>query len=206
MRRFVILGVCCSALICGVASADGVASDAAMGAANWYSGIYLGLQPGYADTNYDRKWLTDKTGFTSVGSVGSRNYAARVMAGYAFNQFFSTEVGYVFLQGITFKNINGSTDDDINQQIVDLVGKASLPMGYVGLYVKGGGAYVHRNELKVGTARYRANNKYTPVAGGGLSIYISQNVTIGGEYDRYFETSDFKRTDFYGASVIYQFS
>lgn len=211
MRKLIISGICCSALICGVASADGLPSSSttdssATESTNPFAGFYLGIQPGYADTNYNRKWLTDKTGFTSVSSVESRDYAARALVGYSFNKFFALESGVLFLQGIKFKNINNTVDDDINQEIVDLVGKATLPMGYVGPYIKAGGAYVHRNELKVGTARYRANNKYVPVLGGGLSIFITENVTIGGEYDRYIPSGDFKRTDFYGASLIYQFS
>ncbi len=204
MRKLITAGILCSTLLCGSAFAG--ASKNPQDLSYWLSNYYIGVQPGYANTNYDRAWLTNITGFTSVSSVESRDYAGRIFIGYSFNPFISLESGYLALQGIKFNNINGTTNDDINQTIIDLVGKATLPMGYIGLFVKAGGAYVHRNELKVGTARYRANNKYVPAVGGGLSVFVTDNVTLGAEYDRYIKSGDFKRTDFYSVSAIYQFA
>ncbi len=208
MRKLIASGIVCSALILtsGIASA-GSMSATSTGPANWFSNFYLGTQLGYAETNYHRNWLTRKTGFTSVREVESKDYAARFFLGYSFNQFFSLESGWVALQGIKFKDVNGSgTDPEMNQTIIDFVGKATLPIGYIGLFVKGGGAYIHRTEIRVTNARYYANNKYIPAVGAGLSVFISPNVTLGAEYDRYISSGDFERTDFFSVSGIYQFS
>lgn len=197
MRKIIMLGIVSASLLCNTAFA---------GCLNWYSCFYAGAQGGYANMHYSRAWLLRHNGFTSVGKVDGRDYAARAFVGYAFNPFWSLEGGYLFLQKVTFDNINNTADDEINQVVADFMVKATLPLRYAGLFLKAGGAYVHRNELKVGTARYRGNNQYVPVIGTGLSVYVTENITASAEYDQYFKTNDLERIDYFGAGLAYQFS
>jgi len=175
------------------------------------SGIYLGLQFGYADFNYSKTWLTKKSGFTSVGSVDTKNYAGRFFAGYAFNQYASLELGYLLAPKVKFENINNqNVSGSFTQYVGDLSGKLTLPIGHLfGIYVRGGAAYVHRDELAPnltsGTASVSASNKATPVVGIGINTYIKQHYYIDLSYMRYLKTGDLPRMDFYSLGLAYKF-
>ncbi|QLH41490.1 MAG: outer membrane beta-barrel protein [Coxiellaceae bacterium] len=53
--------------------------------------FYVGLQMGYADTNWDWVMDTDDSGL-----------AGSVLVGYELNQYFSIETGYVILPQSTY--------------------------------------------------------------------------------------------------------
>jgi len=175
----------------------------------FYYNYYVGALGGYAYTHYRRSWLTDRTGFTSVGSVGGyRDYAARAFLGYEFNHFVAVEIGAVGLQPIEFNNVNASgLNAEMNQYIVDFVGKLMLPLGsHFRLYGKVGGAYVHRTSFTVNGVNYSSNNKYVPVVSPGFQINFNENFAMLAEYDRYIKSGDLPRTDFYGIGLLYKFT
>ncbi len=203
MRKIVVPGILALLFLCGAASAANAPANPML----WFSGIYFGGIAGYADQNYDRNWLTNKPGFRSVAEVESNDYAGRIFLGYAFNDYYSLEAGYLLLQRVNFQAINGASDSQgMEQTVIDFTGKLTLPMHYIGLFVKAGGAYIHRTQIKITNAVYRTNNKYTPVIGGGLDVYASNNVTVIAECDLYAKTGDFRKLAFAGVGIAYQFS
>lgn len=170
------------------------------------SGMQFGAQFGYSYQHYDKSWLLKKAGFTSVGSVDNRGYAGRLMIGYAWNNYFALQGGWLFMNEVRYKNINGTSDRNLEQEVGDLTGKISLPIEYVGLYIKPGLGYLHLKEFRVGTSKVHSDSEIVPLVGGGIDFYLTQNVTINTEFDHYFTVNDFKAIDYYGVGATYQFA
>lgn len=174
---------------------------------DFYSSLYLGAQVGYADLHYNSGWLTGKSGFTSVKDVDSKGVAGRVFLGYDISKYVAGEMGYLLLQDVQFSGINGTYNNYFNQAIVDLFAKFTLPIGNrFGFFAKGGVAYVRRSDMTVTTSvSYAANNKFAPAASAGLFYWLNQSWALDASAFRYFETGDFKPTDFFALGLTYQF-
>ncbi|MBU0456366.1 MAG: outer membrane beta-barrel protein [Pseudomonadota bacterium] len=205
MRQFSKYGIFFLALTCSSAAfADFMQS-------NFY-GFYVGVQPGYADLNYTKSWLTDQTGFTSVSSVDKNGFAGRVIFGFDFNRYFAAEASYIYLPDVKFNHINNTkTNKSFRQQGADLAAKLTLPFGkWAGMYGRGGMAWFHRSDIKGSfygvTANTKLDNeKFTPLLGGGFRVNFNENFSMDLAYTRYFKSGDLPATNFYGIGFMYKF-
>lgn len=169
--------------------------------------FYVGVQGGYANTHYTKSWLLKKPGFVSVGSVKTTGVAGRALLGYDFTKYVGAEAGYLWLSPIKFKNINGTTDKDMQQRIADVVGKLSLPLGdWFSFYGDAGAGYVMRSHINVSsTAKYDPNHRYVPVAGAGVACWLGYGFNTTLSENHYFSTGNFKATDFVALGLNYKF-
>jgi OmpA-OmpF porin, OOP family len=133
-------------------------------------GFYAGLQGGRGDTSYKKTDLTIPTNAfnNSIGAptVANENIsevgmAGRVFAGYQFNPYFATELGYTQFNKTSFtaqgnyvmpassqNTLNTVYQGTVTEKAADLVGKATMPIpGGLGAYVKAGIALVCADQV-----------------------------------------------------------
>jgi len=165
------------------------------------AGIYFGGQLGISNMHYGSQYLI------ANNSVENTKFAGRGYLGYAFSQFIAAELGYDYYGYPKFKNSNGNTQD-ILQQGLDLVGKASLPLDYgFGLYIKGGLAWVHRSALNsnAGTfAQKNSNGKVTPVGALGINYWFAPNIAADLSWTKTMTVSDLPTIDFIALGLTYK--
>lgn len=115
-------------------------------------GFYVGVQGGIARADYGNDIKNFVAAFPS-SSYHQGGFGGRAFAGWHFNQYFDTELGYDYLPNNKYSasDVFGNTVDFKQKTYAfDLVAKASLPLEMVStslsnfsVYVKGGAAYVH---------------------------------------------------------------
>ncbi len=127
-----------------------VAPAASQGAYNG-AGFVLGAQAGYADTHWNNPYNSSDVAainraINSLGIRGSLDttdtgFAGRLYVGYDFNNYFGTELGYIYLPKAKVK-FGGTELYSIKNYAVDLFGKLSMPIANgFGVYAKAGAAY-----------------------------------------------------------------
>jgi hypothetical protein len=201
--------VCISVLalgLNGVALADDFGANEATSepinaSTNTNTGIYFGGQFGLSNMHYGSK-------YTIPGNtVDNRKFAARGFLGYSFSQFISAELGYDYYGYPKFAATDGNTQD-ILQQGLDLVAKASLPLDYgFGFYIKGGLACVHRSALHANKnhfAEKAANYTVTPVGSIGINYWFAPNMALDLSWTKTMTVSDLPTIDFIGLGIIYR--
>lgn len=114
--------------------------------------MYLGVQGGYADTNFSKGDMINLDG-TQIATANIDNHVlgVRGYAGYQWNQYIATEGGYLRVRSTRFTNINDGTEPNgsISEYVVDGRLKVFLPMA----------AYVHLTPyLQVGVGYLDANS------------------------------------------------
>jgi len=180
------------------------------------NGVYVGVQGGYAKTDYSMNDLDNL--FT--GNTDASGFAGRIYGGYSFNQYFATEVGFAYLPQIKFSNLKpigytGSDSAEItaNQYAIDLALKASYPIYKdISVFAKGGVADMMMENVKatvngqdVGTSDVASETQVAPLAGAGINYKVTDNVSSDLSYTRYFGASDIEATNFYALGVAYNF-
>ncbi|MBU0455621.1 MAG: outer membrane beta-barrel protein [Pseudomonadota bacterium] len=218
----IIVGAFSSALLLSGAAYAAAPSLMGAPASQDRSGVYMGIQLGYANLNYDKSWvkkemkLPDGTEPNEIGGITDSGFAGRAYLGYGFNQYFGAEVGYVYLPQVKIKDVKYSSvdtfdDTKFNQSIVDLFVKGTYPFdnGF-SVYGKAGAGYVHRGNM---TTKYSgastklkgSDNKTLPALGVGASYNFTKQFYADVAYTRYFKSGDLQAIDLIVAGVGYQF-
>lgn len=184
-----------------VGGSGGLGSDSV----NSYNpGIYFGGQAGISNLHYSGSQYT----LPRNSYDNSLSFAARGFLGYSFSQFISAELGYDYYGRPKFKdNLTGNTQD-ILQQGIDLVIKASLPLDYgFGIYLKGGMAWVHRSALNANSGSFvskDANDKFAPVGAIGINYWFTPNMAFDLCWTKTVTVSDLPTADLFTAGLIYK--
>jgi len=166
-------------------------------------GIYFGGQAGIANLHYSGSKYTDLNSRYDSGY----NFAARGYLGYAFNQYISAELGYDYYGRPKFIHNDGNTQN-IMQQGMDLVGKATLPLDYgFGLYIKGGLAWVHRSALRANNNHFvnkDSNSKIVPVGALGVNYWFAPNIALDLSWTKTMTISDLPTIDLFALGFTYK--
>ena len=131
------------------------------------AGFIVGLQGGYANTNWDNLEPAAKdTGF-----------AARVFAGYDMNQFLGLETGYTFLPRTTgTAPLLGNYS--VRNYAVDLLAKLSVPVSNVfNIYAKAGAAYFN-SRVSIDSVGTQNQSHIGPAFGVGAAYEVIPNLAI----------------------------
>lgn len=166
--------------------------------------LYVGIQVGHANLHYEGSDLSDGT-----ISVDDEGFATRFLAGFDLNQNIGLEMGYNMYPKPEFK-YPGHVKTNFSQDSLDFLAKVSLPISCnVSLYVKGGMAYVHRDNAEVITNNVilkvsEEDNHLRPVLGGGMSYAMNSYVSADIGYFRTFGVDDLEDIDFYGAGLTFR--
>lgn len=217
MKRTVILS---SAVLCAM-SLGSIAVADVNNAMQLTLKPYIGVQGGYAWLNYGKSYLSHQdSSFLSTGSVQDSGYAGRLYIGLNFIPYLGAEVGGVLFSKVKFNNViveteNGSGRIDefsFNQYGFDALLKAQYPFeNNLTVFAKGGAGYIRRTDSKATAgnevARGGNDNKYIPVAGGGVSYAFGEGKHIGVDlsYLRYFGKGDLEPMDLGTLGVSYTF-
>lgn len=152
------------------------------------TGWYLGLQGGYADTDYDKtlsgNFVTNHLGLsgTTVESKGHSGAVGRAYLGYQFYRYLAGEIGYSYFQPYKFNNLFGisGADAQILQKTGDILLKPILPLSQqFDLFALAGGAYVYakgslNTSAKDLSLSSHSKNSTQPVYGIGAELYFQQ--------------------------------
>jgi opacity protein-like surface antigen len=167
---------------------------------------YFGGQLGYGHTQNDAMQL------------GSSGLAGRLFAGYQFNSYFSTELGWT-----KFHNATTSVEYDwfsthnytVKTNALDLVGKASYPVtSNIDLYGKLGVAYVMQNTdanfnaWGIGHHMSWNESAFLPTYGVGGSYHFTPKLAMDVSYNRIEKVGNTSigSSDFVGAGLTYSFN
>jgi OmpA-OmpF porin, OOP family len=178
-----------------------------------FAAPYMGIQGGVIYNGLN----TSNNTYSVVSFRDNSNpLAGRLFAGYELNKYFAVEAGYLLATNATIHtDIFGKNFGkfNVNEQIVDVVGKGKFYMGssfYV--YGKAGLAYINVKE----TLNDNKTNNINLVYGAGIGYDINDNVSIDLSATRYngkgtsatqLINADWKpRLDFYGLAVTYKFN
>lgn len=162
--------------------------------------FYIGGELGGCNLHYDHSDLAHV-----VQSVDDTGFAGRLFAGFDINQNIGLELGYILYQNPEFKTRNKTAD--FSQKSVDFLAKASIPISCnVGVFAKGGLAYVFRDDAQIETDTYiikinKADTHLRPMLGVGISYGFNSQVSGSLGYYRTFGTDNLEDADFYGAGI-----
>lgn len=183
-----------------------VVSASAMAAA--LPGAYVGAGLGYGNVHQS---------VSDVDNSKDSGLAGRAFAGWQFNQYLATELGWSKFTDATFKANSpfASVHGKLKTDAVDVVVKGILPVAdSFNLYAKAGAAYVmSRADASVTLFGYPANydekeNKWFPTFGAGATYDFTPNVAADLSYSRIQKTGNsdiFNSTDLYTVGLIYSF-
>jgi len=175
------------------------AAPAVVAAYDW-SGLYLGLNGGYATAR--GCWSVDDpfpagchnaSGATVGGQIGYRWQLSNFVFGVE-GQGNWADLSGSNVATSPFTWLNGATNRTKIDSFALATGSVGVTMSNVLLYVKGGGAYVNTSYSHVGTPTYNpftgtaSESRWNPAAGAGVEIGFAQNWTIGVEYDHVFQS------------------
>lgn len=168
------------------------------------AGFYIGGEIGGSNLHYQNTKLAQGT-----YQVDDKGWAGRLIAGFDINHNVGVELGYTSYQNPKFKYTNTLTTltTDFSQQSFDVLGKVSLPLTCnVGLFAKGGLAYVHRDDFQatlgnVTIKHHAADDHVRPMLGVGVCYGFNSRVTGDLGYYRTFGADDLEDADFYGAGI-----
>lgn len=184
----------------GVLGGSEYTSDPIVDSTATKSGIYFGGQFGMSRMHYGPKYTVPGN------TVDNNKFAARGFLGYAFSQFISMELGYDYYGRPKFTSPNGN--QDILQQGLDLVAKASLPLDYgFGFYIKGGLAWVHRSALNSFNGNYAdkpANSTFAPIGSLGINYWFAPHIALDLSWTKTMTISDLPTIDFISLGFIYR--
>ena len=199
------LGVCLLSLTfcCAAASADDMDAtyDSPAYTSNFNPGIYLGGQLGYSGLHYGPGYGNPAT------DVDNYKFAGRAYIGYSFSEFISVEFGYDYYGRPKFKNPNGNTQE-ITQQGLDIVAKATLPLDYgFGFYIKGGLAWINRSALhsnSINFASHDSSDRITPVGGLGAMYWFAPDMALDISWTKTAKVCNLPTTDLFLLGLIYK--
>ncbi len=148
--------------------------------------------------------------------------AGRVFAGYQFNSYFATELGWTRFHNVTDNVIIYDAYDYLDlgytmkTNALDLVGKGIIPVtSNMDIYGKLGVAYVMQSHnLKIdsswgGSDSLHANeHAWLPTAGVGASYHFTPKLAADVSYNRIQHVGDTTvgSADFVGAGLTYSFN
>lgn len=163
---------------------------------------YLGGQAGFTSNNYNPSDLI-KNG---LGSVDNNKFAGRVYGGIDFGEYLGMELGYSYLGKPNFKQ-NSGVEENFAQTGLDLSGLMSIKFNSVGIFIKAGLEWMHRdsapsNNLFIGRG---SNSKLPLLTGLGISYSFTNSISTDISWTRIFSSGDLPRTDFYALGFKYRF-
>lgn len=188
--------------ICPVASASGD------------HGVYLGVDVGYSNANYETVQLAYGYTFRSVDDSG---LAPQFTFGYRFNRIAGLELSVIYFHKIIFHGVGVHPEryDKLKHNLVYLAGKFLVPVykGF-GVYVKAGVGYVVRDRIMYGTIGARQDlfllkegEFIRPVYGLGLNYQVTEHwildATWVGSPEK--ESDQLPSSNFFGAGASYLF-
>ena len=150
--------------------------------------MYVGVQGGYADTNFGLSTMvaTADNGSVQLTSASIKNhvFAGRAYAGYQFNEYVALEAGFLKPHSTRYTQINNSTipTGNVSEYGIDITGKIFLPMAaYIHLspYLKAGGIYMdgqsHGGITRNGASDFGYSTH--PLFGAGVGYNFTPNMT-----------------------------
>ena len=167
------------------------------------AGIYFGAQLGMSNMHYG-----PSSGYLlGTNTVDNKKLAGRGYIGYAFSQFISAELGFDYFGYPNFKAQDGNTQN-ILQQGLDLVAKATLPLDYgVAFYIKGGLAWIHRSPLNANNntfAAKSANSTFAPIGSLGVNYWFVSNIALDLAWTKTMTISNLPTIDFFSLGIVYK--
>lgn len=153
---------------------------------------YLGVQAGYARSNYTRSTLD----VTSIGGIFSADVkvetdgiGGRIYMGRKFNRFSAMELGYTRYNDVTVKNAYGVSgfNGRIKPQAVDLTALILLPItNQFHVYTRVGVAYldVSATSSVAGVKASVEDDDFRPAYGLGAIYDISKNWSVDASWTR----------------------
>jgi opacity protein-like surface antigen len=143
---------------------------------SWAPGVYVGLQAGYAMTNWDTDW---------DGAVDDSNgFAGRFSIGYDFHKNFAVEAGF----GYVFNNpkwVGDTASYFGNTYAIDLMGVIKAPVvDDFGLFAKVGVNYLHTDSGDSIFGSTEVDN-FNVAFGAGAYYDITKNVSMDISWMRY---------------------
>lgn len=195
----------------GMALADDIGGSeytAGVGAES-HTGIYLGGQLGASNMHYkSSSYLLPTTSYENNYQFAGRGYL-----GYAFNQFISAELGYDYYGRPKFKKTSGADSgvgnaQDILQQGIDLMARATLPLDYgFGVYGKAGLVWVYRSALHANGNTFAdksANSKFAPVGALGVNYWFAPNIALDLGWTKTMSIGDLPTIDLLTVGLTYK--
>ncbi len=201
-----------AALVAGLPAAHAAGNE------GWYAGASLGRSvERLGGSGIDSVFAGQ--GITTSTSIDRDNAAWSLFAGYQLNPNFALEGGYVNLGRFSY---NSTASAPAADTITGHYGVRGLEASGVGLLPFGGGwaafgkAGLFYSEAKLdagssgAVAVSGASHRGTdPLLGAGLSYDVTQNVSLRGEWTRYFGVGDSNSghgdIDRYSVGVAYRF-
>lgn len=168
------------------------------------TGMYVGAELGGANTDYG-----GTSYLYSYNSAQDGVFAGRAYAGYSFTEILAAELGYDYLGNIEFKHNPTGNTQDLTQQGLDLVGKATIPLDYgFAFFLKAGGMFVFRSELDSHSNFFKAkdsNTKFVPIGGLGLAYSFDPSWSADVSWTGSVSNGDLPNIYFYGVGLTYRF-
>lgn len=183
-----------------------VVSASAMAAA--LPGAYVGADLGYGVLHQS---------VSGVDNSKDSGLAGRAFAGWQFNQYLATELGWSKFTNATFKESSpfASAKATLKTDAVDVVAKGILPVAdSFNLYAKAGAAYVmSRADVSASIFGFTGKadveeKKWFPTFGAGATYDFTPNVAADLSYSRIQKTGNsdiFNSSDLYTVGLIYSF-
>jgi|GEM_PF-2033614 len=186
--------------------------------------IYVGVQGGYANTNFGLSTMqsTSDNGSQPLIAAAIHNhvFGARGYVGYQFNDYVAVEAGYLRVRNTRYTNvyISGTTaptlipNGDITEYGVDISGKVFLPMAaYIHLspYLKIGGEYMNAQSHGGITSASNSDFGYSlhPLLGAGIGYNLAPSLTVDLSWTTMTKrNSNVPRIDMYFLGLTYHFS
>ena len=157
------------------------------------SGPYVGGMLGEGFTHYPANNVTN------ASNINNKGLAGRVFGGYAINPYLAAEIGYEQFTPASYKVSGVSTS--INERGVDVMAKATLPLGESGFAInaRGGAAYMDASSI---------GKKVLPAVGAGLSYDLSPSMPIELTWMHFQHSgsSSIQNADLVGLGLSYRFN
>lgn len=166
--RRVLIGVVGSAAL--LVAMDSMAGGVEQNDSSVLSGIYVGGNVGYGETNES---FTNTDGST-VSGLNNKGFVWGVNGGYQFTKNWAVEAGYTQMP-----NVRADVGTLANEnRIVDLVAKGIYPInGQFNVFGKLGVAYTHTRNTDL-TVDNAAHSAVAPYFGAGVGYNLTQNVSV----------------------------
>lgn len=150
-----------------------------------FKGVYVGGQVGETNTHFNTARLGLQT-----ADVRIQGFSGRAYGGYAFNDYFALEAGYLRFSPTRVLNINNTgVRGNVDEHSIDAVLRASYPLKH-GFQVSGkfGLAYLEAEPnavLRANSTNFYTNASvahYRPIYGAGASYDVNSHVAVTGSW------------------------
>lgn len=202
--------------ICTLAAATAYAQPALLNTINSSSlyahGFYLGVQAGRTELhNKDAFTQTLGGDLADAMLLGLDRAGAGIYAGYRFNDYFGTELGFHQLASMEETGGVMNVKNHTRVSSGDLFAKGSWPLcKYLSPFVKGGVSYVYQDILSTwyngATIRYKSKTgRIMPALAAGFDVHFTRSFAIDASWIHWFKNGSIHDIDFPSVGISYTF-